>query len=238
MSTFSFNTTAGASQSAAKSRLTGNDIYTVKFDGCEIVDIKGVKDPSMTYKVLKLKFSNEEGTFEHTIFEPKQSDFNRTETEFTKDGKTEKIPQASGVENMMLLFKHAIDAIAPKVGKQIDDGSKNLGAPNWEGLRLLVSQILDSGKGTETKIKLMINNKGEAQFPGFFSGVSREGKAYIRNNFMGEKLAFSTYELTRINNAATARPTPMANTARANTPIDITTTQNDPLDFSFEMPNL
>ena len=84
----------------------------------------------------------------------------------------------------------------------------------------------------------MINNKGEAQFPGFFSGVSREGKAYIRNNFMGEKLAFSTYELTRINNAATARPTPMANTARANTPIDITTTQSDPLDFSFEMPNL
>ena len=56
MSAFSFNTTAGASQSAAKSRLTGNDIYTVKFDGCEIVDIKGVKDPSMTYKVLKIHF--------------------------------------------------------------------------------------------------------------------------------------------------------------------------------------
>ena len=238
MSAFSFNTTAGASQSTSKPRLTGNDIYTVKFDGCEIVDIKGVKDPSITYKVLKLKFSNNDGTFEHTIFEPKQSDFNRTESEFTKDGKVEKIPQASGVENMMLLFKHAIDAIAPKVGKQIDDGSKNLGAPDWNSLRTLVAQILDSGKGNETKIKLMINNKGEAQFPGFFSGVSREGKAYIRNNFIGEKLAFSTYELTRINNAASAKPTPMVSGINGSSPINVPSTSKDPLDFSFEMPSL
>lgn len=238
MSGFSFNTTAGASQSAAKARLAGNDIYTVKFDGCEIVDIQGVKDPSMTYKVLKMKFSNEDGTFEHTIFEPKQADFNRTETSFTKDGKTEKIPQASGVENMMLLFKHAIDAIAPEVGKQIDSGAKSLGAPDWNGLRILVAKILDSGKGNPTQIKLMKNNKGEAQFPGFFSGVSKEGKAYIRNNFMGNKLAFSTYELTRINNAATAKPTPAAGFVVNNTFAPTAPATSDPLDFTFDMPEL
>ena len=235
---FSFNTTAGASQSAAKARLAGNDIYTVKFDGCEIVDIQGVKDPSMTYKVLKLKFSNEDGSFEHTIFEPKQADFNRTETEFTKDGKTEKIPQASGVESMMLLFKHAIDAIAPEVGKQIDSGARNLGAADWNGLRILVAKILDSGKGNPTQIKLMKNNKGEAQFPGFFSGVSREGKAYIRNNFIGNKLAFSTYELTRINNAATAKPTPAAGFVANNAFTPTAPATSDALDFNFEMPEL
>ena len=49
---FSFSTTAGASQNTGSKRLKGNDIYTVKFDGCEIEDIKGVKDPSMTYRVL------------------------------------------------------------------------------------------------------------------------------------------------------------------------------------------
>ncbi len=76
---FSFNTTAGASQSSAKPRLAGNDIYNVKFDGCEIVDIKGVKDPDKVYKVIKLKFSNGDGIYEHTVFEPRPEDFTRTE---------------------------------------------------------------------------------------------------------------------------------------------------------------
>ena len=206
---FSFNTTAGASQSSAKSRLAGNDIYTVKFDGCESQDIKGVKDATAVYKVLKLKFSNEDGTYEHTIFEPRPEDFKRTESKYTNKttGLEEKIPQASGVENTMLLFKHAIDAINPTVAKQIDEGTKNLGAADWDGLRKLVTQILDAGKGATTDIKLLKNTKGEATFPGFFAGITKESKAYIRNNFIGSKLAFTTYEAQRIQNEANAKPT-------------------------------
>lgn len=208
MSGFSFNTTAGASQSTTKPRLAGNSIYNVKFDGCEIVDIQGVKDITAVYKVLKLKFSNDEGTFEHTIFEPKAEDFQRKESEFkNKEGKTEKIPQPSNVESMMLLFKHAIDSIAPAIGKQIDAKEKNLGATNWVDLRALVAKILDSGKGATIKIKLVKNNKGEATFPGFFTGLTREGNPYVRNNFIGDRVAFSTYELQKINSEASAKPT-------------------------------
>ena len=39
---FSFNTTAGASQSTVKPKLAGNEIYSVKFDGVEIKDIENV----------------------------------------------------------------------------------------------------------------------------------------------------------------------------------------------------
>ena len=39
---FNFNATAGSSQSTSKPRLKGNDIYTVKFDECEVKDITGV----------------------------------------------------------------------------------------------------------------------------------------------------------------------------------------------------
>jgi len=206
---FSFNTTAGASQSTAKPRLPGNNIYDVKFDGCEIQDIVGVKDPTMTYKVLKLKFSNDDGSFEHTVFEPRAEDFDRRESEFTnKQGKTEKIPQASNVESMMLLFKHAIDSIHPQTAKEIDAKTKSLTAGNWEDLRKLVVQILDKGKGVATKIKLLKNSKtGEATFPGFFTGLTKEGVPYVKNNFIGAKIAFSTYELQRISNEATAKPT-------------------------------
>ena len=232
---FSFATTAGASQSSAKPRLSGNNIYTVKFDGCEIQDIKGVKDPSKEYKVLKLKFSNDEGTYEHTIFEPRPEDFERGESKYNDKttGEEKKIPQASGVENVMLLFKHAIDANSPAIGKQIDEGTKNLGAKDWTDLRTLVSKILDLGKGAEVQIKLLTNSKGEATFPGYFSGISKEGKAYVRNNFIGHKLAFSAYEISKVNNAATAKPTKV-DSFIPNIPINTESTSGLDLDFEID----
>lgn len=210
MSGFSFDATAGTSQSTSKPNLVGNNIYDVKLDGTEIKDIQGVKDPTAIYKVLKIKFSNDEGAFEHTVFEPKPDDFKRTETEFkNKNGNTEKIPQPSNVESMMLLFKHIIDAFVPEVAAQIDKKEKSLAAKDWDSLRKLVAAILEKGKDRTNKIKLIKNSAGEAKFPGFFAGLSREGICYVRNNFVGPKVAFSAYEITKMNNESTAKPTPV-----------------------------
>jgi len=237
---FSFSTTANSSQNTAKERLTGNAIYTVQFEGCEILDIQGVKHPEEVYKVLKLKFANDEGSFEHTVFEPRQEDFTRGETKYNdkKTGEEKSIPQSSGVENMMLLFKHAIDSINPTVAKQIDDGTKNLGAADWVTLRKLVAQILDAGKGAKCQIKLIKNTKGEAAFPGFFSGITKEGKAYVRNNFIGSKLAFSAYEVTKINNAATAKPAEVKPFADLDKYTDLPGANSSGLEFDFVVPNL
>ena len=232
---FSFNTTAGASQSTSKPKLEGNNIYEVKFDGCERQDIVGVKDPTMTYKVLKLKFSNDDGTFEHTVFEPRQEDFNRRENEIQnkKTGATEKIPQPSNVESMMLLFKHLIDAVVPSVGKEIDEKKKSLGASNWEDLRTLVENIFIKGKGVTTKIKLLKSKSGEAVFPGFFAGLTKEGLPFVRNNFIGSKIAFSTYELQRITKEAEAVPTKMS-TSSFGTP-EPESEGSETMDLNFEV---
>lgn len=227
-SNFSFSTTAGASQSTVQPRLEGNNIYTVKFDGCEIKEFEGKQDHNkgQIYKTLVIKFSNEDGVFEHNFFEPKGSDFERTETEFTdKTGKVNKIPQPSNVESMMLNFKHIIDAINPKVAAQIDSKEKNLGAKSWDDLRTLVGKILDAGKGTETKIKLVKNKKGEAIIPGFNVGVNKDGKAYIKNNWIGSKIAFSSYELDRINKEAIAKPTKVSSSLD----LPVENTSNDDL---------
>lgn len=208
MSDFSFSGTAGTSQSTAKPKLAGNAIVDVVFDGCEIKDVVGVKDPTITYKQLILKFSNEDGVFEHTVWEPKPEDFNRKERDFTdKTGKPGKILEPSGVESMMLFFKHAIDAINPKLALAIDNKEKVLTAPNWDALRTTVSKALDFGKGTKVKIKLLKNKDGEAIFPGFFAGLTKEKVAYIKNNFIGPKVAFTSYEVTRIQNEGKAKPT-------------------------------
>lgn len=206
---FSFTTTAGASQGNVTKQLEGNEIHDVIFEGCEAIDIKGVKDPSAVYKVLKLKFANKDGVFEQTYFEPRDQDFERTETDYTdkKTGELRKIPQPSNVESMMLAFKHAIDSINPAIAKKIDDKTQNLGAADWNGLRDLVSKILNAGKGVETRIKLLKNKDGDAIFPGYFASINREGNAYIRNNFIGNNIAFTSQEMTRINNAKQAVPT-------------------------------
>jgi len=237
MNGFSFSTTAGTSQSTTKPRLAGNNIHDVKFAGCEIKDVQGVKDTSIVYKQLILKFENEDGVFEHTVWEPRPEDFQRRETEFkNKDGKIEKIPQPSNVESMMLLFKHAIDSVNSTVAKEIDAKTKNLSASTWLELRALVAAILDKGKGTPTRIKLLKNSKSEeAVFPGFFAGLTKEGVAYVKNNFIGQKVAFSTYELQRINNEATAKPTKVDSFATS-----FTSPSNEPsgLDMDFTVAGL
>lgn len=210
MNGFNFNITAGASQSTFKPQLPGNEIHEVTFDGASIEDIQGKKDPSQVYKVLKLKFSNEKGQFEHTIFEPRPEDFERGENKTTRNGEVSTFPTPSNVESMMLLLKHVIDAVLPSVGKRIDEGEVTLGGKNWEQLRTNVVTVLEKGKGATTKIKLLSDSKGTARFPGFFTGLNQEGKAYIRNNFVGNTIGFTSYEKTRIDNAANAKPTDMS----------------------------
>lgn len=210
MHSFNFGDTAGASQSSFRPQLPGNEIHEVQFDGVEIEDIQGKKDPTQVYKVLKLKFSNDKGTFEHTIFEPRQEDFVRTTNNYTdKQGKPATMPVASNVEAMKLLIKHAIDAIVPAYGEKIDKKEVQFGGKDWEQLRQNVKAVLDKGKGVTTKIKLINDNKGNARFPGFFTGVNTEDQAYVRNNFIGNSVGFTAYEKTRIGQAATAKPTPM-----------------------------
>jgi hypothetical protein len=203
---FSFDATAGASQSTTKPRFKGNEIYNVKFAGCEIQDIQGVKDPTALYKVIKFRYENDNGYYEHTVFEPRPDDFKRGENDFkNKNGNIEKIPTASNVESMMLFFKHNMDAFTPAIAKKIDNGEQSLVAKDWDTLRNLVNTIMEKGKDVENKIKLIIDNKGEPRFPGFFTGISREGKAYIRNNFIGQNIAFTPYEMKKIQDFSEAK---------------------------------
>ena len=203
MSMFNFDATANASQGKVFSQLAGNKIHDIVFDGAVAEDLES-KKTGETYKVIKLKFKNDSGTFEHTVFEPIKSkgDFDRVSKEYTKDGKTLTFPTPSRVEDVMLLFKHCIDAFRPEVGKKIDNKEATLGANNWDELRTNVSTVLNKGIGVESSIKLISDSKGYARFPGFFSTINEEGVAIIRNNFIGKNLGFTPYEKQRIESAA------------------------------------
>lgn len=203
---YSFDGTAGSSQSTVKPPLAFNTIHEVVFDGCEIKDVVGVKDPSQTYKQLVFKFSNDSGAYEHTLWEPKPDDFKRRETETTnKNGNKEKIPQPSNFESLMLFCKHLLDTLNPKEAIAIDKKEKKIGAANWDDFRTLIVKLFTPGKGTTTKIKLIKNSKDVASFPPYFASLTREGIPYVRNNFVGNKIGFSDAEVKKMKNNA-AKP--------------------------------
>ena len=195
---YSFEETAGASQSSVRKLFDGNAIYDVTFDGCEARDIQGVQDTTKVFHVLDIKFSNDEGIYTHTIFEPAEADMEDRQGPFG--------PQPSNVKAMMLLFKHLIDAVNPELGKAIDNKEKSLATSSWDALRKLMVQATDPGKGTQTKIKLVKNNKGVATFP-FFAAYNKEGKLYMQTNFIGKNIFFTNKELDRIAKATEAKPT-------------------------------
>lgn len=228
MSLFSFDNTAGASQSSTN-LLEGNKIHDVTFEEAVIEDFQGRQNPNITYKVIKLKFKNEDGTFEHAIFEPNKDrgDFDRGVRDFVKDGKQQSMPTPSYVEVMMLLIKHVIDAVRPEAGAKIDSGEVSLNAKTWEELRKVVTEILNKGKGAKTKIKLLTDNKGYGRFPGFFTGINKDGKCYVRDNFIGNKIGFSPYEISRIKAANVAVPTDMSNPSLSDAPTSDLSDIND-----------
>jgi len=196
-----FNLEAGSSQSTVVTQLPGNAIHTVTFVGVEAKEIES-KTTQEKYKILSIKFKSADGTFEDTIFEPKPGDDVRVKNQWGYES-------PAPAEEIAFKIKHLIAAVNPKVGAQIE--KSGIQVSGWDQFRdFAVKHTKDFAGKTELQIKLLsrTNAKGvtNAQFPSFVLGINKEGKAYPRTNFIGQKLAFTPKELEKINNAKTATP--------------------------------
>jgi len=200
------------SKSNAVAQLAGNKIHTVKFKGAEVDDLVSKKD-GQTFKVLKFKFENEEGSFEDTIFEPKADDAKRKDNDFGYQN-------PSAVEEMMAKFRHIIAAVNPELDKQIEAKTKTIGAKDWDSMRKVMIAATNKGIDKEVQIKLIeIVKKDkndasktikEAKFPGFFLGISKTNNVYMKTNFVGSGLTFTKNEEERMAKVAGAKPTAMS----------------------------
>jgi hypothetical protein len=205
---FNIGTTEIASQSNGATRLKAGEIHLVKYDGAEATVIEK-KDGSATFDVLKLKFKNDDGTFEHVIFEPKEGDEVRVENAFGSQN-------PSNLENLIFTVKHLLAAVAPEVSKKIEE--KGLNIEGWNGkngLREFVVNNTAKSIGKEVEIKLVKDKTGNAVFPSFPLGMSKEGNVYPRTNFIGKNLQFTAKEIERMNSITSAAPTQMSSGSSA-----------------------
>lgn len=224
MMTMNFDMTAsnlGNATSTGSSALAGNKIHDVLFKG---VEFSTSKDGNWEFILIKFQ-GVDGGYFTHRGFGLRPNANERQKSQFGEN--------PSEFETFMMLVRHLLSAVAPEILTDMMEG-KTVFTPKKGGDSLFkqyvtfISELLKVAIDRPTQIKLLINKKGETQFPAFFTGLNRDGVVYMRTNFIGNGLKFIDKEMTAIAMATMAKPTVMPSASTDDLSMgDDTTSSND-----------
>jgi hypothetical protein len=206
---FNFGISKESAVKTIRPQLKPWNIYDVKFMGCEVREFAGKKNPNETYKVLDIKFENEDGYFTVTKFFPKAGDDVRREVDAKNGGKRE---LASNFEELMNIVKQTAEVLNPEGFKKMSELSSKF--KSFDDVAKTLIAVTDKVKGCETKIKLIGRNRDNrvvAEIPNITSVF--DGVATITDNYIGSKLFFSDYEEGRRSDYLKSKPTEMKSTS-------------------------
>ena len=210
---FNLNATTGAKEAGS---VLSAGIHNATFKGISKDSING-KDGNV-YDVMILTLDVEGyGEFKHNFFEPTSSD--RTTSQFGEN--------PSQIEHFLIAVRQIVDALDPKIGAGIDDGSITISGT--------VSQVVNKIKtltapyvGNSVQIKLLPGKNGFAALPGFPARITKTGVLGIATRFIAkENLVLTDYEKKKIDAARNATPTNMAANSAANDLLDGMKSQMD-----------
>lgn len=212
-------------------------IYDVKFAGATKDTVQGVKDPSQTYQILRIKFENADGYYEQSLFYPKDGDDKRP-TYTAADG--HEYQGASSFERTMSFIAQVASVLNPEGYKKMQAASSKF--KSFDNVADAFIKIMTPVIGKETKLKVCGRNVDGRVLPtiGKFLGVNKKGELFVSDNFIGNRVFFSSYETKRMNEYKNAKPTPVYNpfdNAMAPKPMTATPQQkveessDDDLDF-------
>lgn len=206
----------------AITRLKAWGIYTVAFKGVELMSGKN-KDGN-TWKAMKIKFAGDEGIFEPMIFCPGDKGGERVSGE--SNGKKWELPSA--LEQLKFTVSHLVTNIAPDLMEKVAKAVSGITLPDeFEKLVDVLNRALAKQVNKQVKIKLVGDKNGYATLPSFVN-INKEGDAYISNNWLGDTVAFTDYELKKRDAQKNAKPTtPTEDLDTA----DVDTSDNSDLDF-------
>ena len=210
---FNLNATTGAKEAGS---VLSAGIHNATFKGISKDSING-KDGNV-YDVMTLTLDVEGyGEFKHNFFEPTSSD--RTTSQFGEN--------PSQIEHFLIAVRQIVDALDPKIGAGIDDGSITISGT--------FSQVVNKIKtltapyiGNSVQIKLLPGKNGFAALPGFPARITKTGVLGIATRFIAkENLVLTDYEKKKIDAARNATPTNMAANSAANDLLDGMKSQMD-----------
>ena len=216
MGNFSYNSESAVAN--VKRMLEPFQIHNVVFIGAEFNEIQGKADPTMTYKALSFKFENDNGFYNETIFEPKDTDFARRQSEY--NGNTFENPSNWEVSNTII--NNILGTLSPEGAETLAKKSKDI--KSFEMLAKAVCKLLESAKGKETQIKLMgRTNKDGRVIPMApnVCGINRNGEFYVNRAqlLVGQNLFFTDKEERTRQKFLNVQPTQMQDNGENNTGI-------------------
>ena len=202
---FNFGISKESAVKSVRRQLEPWNIHDVTFVGCETREFQGKKDTSVIYKVLDIKFENEDGYFTVTRFFPKPGDDARKKLPSKNGGERE---LASNFEELMNIVKQTAEVLTPEGFKKMSELSSKF--KSFDDVARALIAITDKVKGTKTKIKLVgrtRDNRVVAEIPTITSVF--DGVATITDNYIGNKLFFTPYEEGKRNEYLKGTPTDM-----------------------------
>lgn len=214
-------------------RLAPWGIYKVKFVSAKKDSITGKKDISKTYDVLKIRFEGEDGYYEESVFYPSDDQFFERRTFTNRDGGEYQMP--SNWERVQTMLAQ-LGTVLNKEGFEKFQAASRKGAfKSFDDVIKGFIKIMEPAVGKETNLKLVghtdKNGNINAVLPKFVA-INKEGKLFVSDNFVGEKLYFSAYEERQKATMENAKPTNMP----SNDDLGIDKTESkeslDDIDFS------
>ena len=219
MATFSLTGTNGT----AVTRLQPWTINEVVFKGVELKT--GTTKEGSEWKAMQFKFAGNNGIFEHMFFCPKEGGDQRPTGE--TNGRKWEMP--SQIEQLAFAIAHVVGTLAPANYEKLKKVSLNLPA-DFDKLVDTVKKALSPAVNKATNIKLIGDNRGYAAVPNFININKDSGDAYISNNWLGENLAFSAWEIKKMEAAKNAKPTEVKDDVE-----EVSTDSADEDDLNFDI---
>lgn len=193
---FNLKATTGAKEAGS---VLSAGIHNAKFMGIAKDSING-KDGNV-YDVMTVTFDVDGfGEYKHNFFEPTSSD--RSSSQFGEN--------PSQLEHFLIAVRQIVDALDPKIGEGIDDGSVAISG-TFSQVVNKIKTLTSPYVGNDVQIKLLPGKNGFAGLPGFPARVTKTGALGIGTRFIAkENLVLTDYEKKRIDTAKNATPTNMA----------------------------
>ena len=210
---FNLNATTGAKEAGS---VLSAGIHNATFKGIVKDSING-KDGNV-WDVMTLTLDVEGfGEFKHNFFEPTSSD--RTTSQFGEN--------PSQVEHFLIAIRQIVDALDPKIGAGIDDGTITISGTFGQIVNTL-KKLTTPYIGNSVQIKLLPGRNGFAAIPGFPARISKTGALGIATRFIAkENLVLTDYEKKKIDAVRNATPTNMATSSDADALLDGMKSQMD-----------
>lgn len=225
-----FNLSAAPAVSSSLPRLKPYQIHRVKLADIKVEQIKGKKDPDAVYDILKIRFENNEGYYEESVFFPKEGD-NKRPTRQNKEGHEVEMP--SSFERTMSLIAQVGTVLNPKEFEKM----KGIPFKSFGELCDGFIRIMKPVFGTETNLKLIGKTDKQGNFGPclpYFLSLNKQGEVWVSDNFIGENLFFSDYDIAQQKKISAKRPTDVEAAAKTDAAAEASTDTSsvDEIDFN------